>query len=60
MKHRTFKEWLARHDKGFLPDRPPRKGMPRINATPFTDIQRKRFQPKPMKTIKPSPRPSRR
>jgi hypothetical protein len=47
MKHTTFKEWLARRDEGFLlPDRPPLKGMPRINTTPGTDAQRKRLHPK--------------
>ncbi len=40
-------EWLL------LPDRPPLTGLPRINTTPFTDAQRKRFQPKKVKTIKP-------
>lgn len=54
MMHTTFKEWLARRDEAFLlPDRPPLKGLPRINTTPFTDAQRKRFQPKKVKTIKP-------
>jgi len=54
MKNTTFKEWLARRDEGFLlPDRPPLKAMPRINTTPFTDAQRKRFHPKPVKAIKP-------
>lgn len=54
MKHTTFSEWLAQRDEGFLlPDRPPLRGMPKINTTPFTDAQRKRFQPKPVKTIKP-------
>ena len=54
MKHTPFKEGLAQRDEGFLlPDRPPLKGMPRINTTPFTDAQRKRFQPKPVKKIKP-------
>lgn len=54
MKNTTFKEWLAQRDEGFLlPDRPPLKGLPRINTTFGTDAQRKRFQPKPVKTIKP-------
>jgi hypothetical protein len=54
MKHTTFKEWLAQRDEGFLlPSRPPLKGMPKINTTPFTDAQRKRFQPKTVKKIKP-------
>lgn len=54
MKFTTFSEWLARRDEGLLlPDRPPLKGMPRINTTPFTDAQRKRFQPKQPKKIKP-------
>lgn len=54
MKYTTFKEWLAQHDEGvLLPSRPPLKGLPRINTTPFTDAQRKRFQPKPVKKVKP-------
>ncbi|MBY0528408.1 MAG: hypothetical protein K2R98_33765 [Gemmataceae bacterium] len=54
MMHTTFKEWLAQHDEGFLlPDRPPLKGLPRLNTTPFTDAQRRRFHPKKVKTIKP-------
>ena len=54
MMHTTFKEWLAQRDEGFLlPDRPPLKGLPRINATFGTDAQRKRFQPKPVKKPKP-------
>lgn len=54
MKYTTFSEWLAQRDEGFLlPDRPPLMGMPRINTTPFTDAQRKRFQPKPVKKFKP-------
>lgn len=54
MKHTTFSEWLAQRDEGFLlPDRPPLKGMARINATPGTDAQRKRLHPKKVKPFKP-------
>jgi hypothetical protein len=60
MKHTTFTEWLARRDEGFLlPDRPPLKGMPKINTTPNTDAQRKRLHPKkvkPPKLFKPTVR----
>ncbi|QEL16356.1 hypothetical protein [Limnoglobus roseus] len=53
MKHTTFSEWLAQRDEGFLlPDRPALKGMTKINMTPFTDAQRKRIQPKPVKKPK--------
>jgi hypothetical protein len=62
MKHTTFKEWLARCDEGFLlPDRPPLKGMFKINTTPGTDAQRKRLHPKkvkPPKLFKPTVRRS--
>ena len=45
---------VARRDEGFLlADRPPLKGLPRINTTPFGDAQRTRFQPTKVKTIKP-------
>ena len=54
MKHTTFSEWLARRDGGFLlPSRPPLKGMPRINAFPGTDAQRKVLHVKPLKKPKP-------
>jgi hypothetical protein len=54
MEFLTFSEWLARRDEGLLlPDRPPLKGMPRINTTPFTDAQRKRLHVKPVKPPKP-------
>jgi len=50
MKYTTFSEWLARRDEGFLlPDRPPLKGMPRINTTLGTNAQRKRLHPKKVK-----------
>lgn len=54
MKHTTFTEWLAKRDEGYLlPNRPPLKGLPRINTTPLTDTQRKRLHPKPVKMPKP-------
>ena len=54
MRYTTFSEWLARRDEGFfLPDRPPLKGMPRLNATPGTDTERKRLHPKKVKPPKP-------
>lgn len=36
-----------------LPNRPLLESLPRIDTTPFTDVQRKGFQPKKVKTIKP-------
>lgn len=54
MEFPTFTEWLARRDEGLLlPDRPPLKGMPRINAFPGTDAQRKALHVKPAKKPKP-------
>lgn len=50
----TFHEWLARRDEGLMfPDRPPLKGMIRINAFPGTDAQRKALHVKPAKKPKP-------
>lgn len=47
-------EWLVRRDEGLLmPDRPPLKGMPRINAFPGTDAHRKALHVKPVKKPKP-------
>jgi hypothetical protein len=53
MMYTTFKEWLARRDEGFLlSDRPPLKGMSKINTTPNTDAQRRRLHPKKVKPPK--------
>ncbi len=54
MKLPTFHEWLARRDEGLMfPDRPPLKGMPRINTFPGTNAQRKALHVKPAKKPKP-------
>lgn len=54
MEFPTFTEWLARRDEGLLlPDRPPLKGMSRINTFPSTDAQRKALHVKPAKKPKP-------
>jgi len=54
MEFMKFSEWLIQRDEGLLlPDRPPLKGMSRINAFPGTDAQRKRLHVKPAK--KPNP-----
>lgn len=42
-----------RNEGLLLPDRPPLKGMSRINPLPCTDAQRKRLHPKPVKKPKP-------
>jgi hypothetical protein len=53
MEYMKFSEWLARPDEGLLlPDRPPLKGMSKINTTPGTDAQRKRLHPKKVKPSK--------
>ena len=45
---------LAQRDEGFLlPDRPPHKGIPKINTTPMTDARRKRLHPKKVQPSKP-------
>ena len=58
MMHTTFEDWLARRDEGFLlPDRPPLKGIPKINTTPRTDARRKWLHPKkvqPPNSFKPT------
>jgi hypothetical protein len=54
MKYMSFKEWLAQHDEGYMiPDRPPLKGMSRINPLPVTNAHRKRLHPKPVKLTNP-------
>jgi hypothetical protein len=53
MEMMNFSEWLAQRDEGLLlPDRPPLKGMFKINTTPGTDAQRKRLHPKKVKPPK--------
>lgn len=51
----TFTEFVALREGLLLPDRPPAKGLPRINTTPFTNAQRKRLVAKPVKPPKPAP-----
>ena len=54
MRFMRFSEWLIQRDEGLLlPDRPPLKGMSRINAFPGTDAQRKKLHVKPAKKPKP-------
>jgi hypothetical protein len=49
----TFSEYVAVREGVLSPTRPPLKGMPRINALPATDAQRKRLHVKPVKTPMP-------
>lgn len=54
MELMKFKEWLTQRDEGLMfPDRPPLKGMIRMNAFPGTDAQRKALHAKPAKKPKP-------
>lgn len=54
MKLPTIHEWLAQRDEELLfPDRPPLKGMIRMNVFPGTDAQRKALHAKPVKKPKP-------
>jgi hypothetical protein len=47
-------EWLAlRHEGLLMPDRPPRKGMARINPFPTTDGQGRRLHVKSVKKPRP-------
>lgn len=46
--------------EGLLPDRPPAKGLSRINPIPTTDAHRRHLKPKPVKApnpFKPTVRP---
>ena len=54
MRYTSFREYVAQRDEGLLvPDRPPLKGMTRLNMTPYTNAQRKRLHPTPVKRPKP-------
>lgn len=54
----TFSEYLKARGLGeglLLPDKPIRPGVPRINVTPFTNAQRRKLHPKPVKAPPPVP-----
>jgi hypothetical protein len=54
----TFSEFLmvkAVEEGVLLPDKPVSPGLPRINTTPYTNAQRRRLQPKPVKASPPMP-----
>ena len=54
MEFLSFKEYGARRDEGLLlPDRPPLKGMVKINPFPTTDTHRKRLHTMPPKIVRP-------
>lgn len=49
MNFLSFKQYVELREGLLLPDRPPAKGMTRINPFPTTDAQRRRLKPKPVK-----------
>jgi hypothetical protein len=44
----NFKEFLAMREGLLAPDKPPMKGLSRINPFPTTNAHRRRLQPKPV------------
>jgi hypothetical protein len=62
MNFLTFKRYVEMREGLLLPDRPPAKGLSRINPLPTTDAQRRRLKPKPVNApnpFKPTVRPVR-
>jgi hypothetical protein len=53
MNFTTFKQYVELREGLLLPDRPPAKGLTRINPFPTTDTHRRRLKPKPMKAPNP-------
>lgn len=49
----TFKQYVEIREGLLLPDRPPAKGLTRINPFPTTDAHRRRLKPKPVKALNP-------
>ncbi|MBY0513310.1 MAG: hypothetical protein K2P78_05295 [Gemmataceae bacterium] len=47
MSYRTFSEYVALREGLMTPDRPPAKGMSRVNALPITNDQRRRLRVNP-------------
>jgi hypothetical protein len=41
----TFREFVAMQEGLLAPDRPPAKGLPRLNAFPTTNVHRRRLKP---------------
>lgn len=56
----TFKQYVEMREGVLLPDRPPAKGLSRINSFPTTNARRRRIIPKqarPMNLFPPTVRP---
>jgi hypothetical protein len=53
MQYVSFREYVAMREGLLSAERPPVKGIPRINATPFTNPHRKRLRPPTVKKPKP-------
>ena len=50
----TFREFVAMKEGLLAPDRPPAKGLPKINAFPITNSHRRRLKPN---SVPPTVRP---
>ncbi len=53
MKLPTFAEYVAAREGVLWASRPPLKGLPRINTTPFTNARRKRFAARAASPVNP-------
>lgn len=56
MNFPTFKQYVEMREGVLLPDRPPAKGLSRINPFPTTNTHRRRLKPKPFRRPYPFPR----
>jgi hypothetical protein len=51
----TFKQYVQMREGVLLPDRPPAKGLSKINPFPTTNAHRRRLKPKPIRRPNPFP-----
>lgn len=55
MNFPTFKQYVEMREGVLLPNRPPAKGLSRINPFPTTNARRRRIMPKPARPSNPFP-----